>query len=857
MLESGGTGGPYGGTSHVPAPSGSTHSLAVAQGGLKPPPSGLDQGKSFSDLAASGIKTYGAAKKAFAGKSDATPAAGLAAKDANYADSMEPGMPAAPDVTPPPESDFSIGAPDAAMARGGLADGGMPYSGEGIDIPDTAPDAKLITAGSPPKPKDNSGLAGMLVGKLPAAIGSAEGLFGGAGAGGATAMAGGADAAMEMLPEIAMLANRGGRAGYADGGGPTDDSGVPSDVTGQPGEEPESVFKAASRKYINGPIDAVGRTIKQIFTEKPAETAQIAAQKDAERALNNQRYFTPTTAAQKVDDQNAVDTTRQRALDLMPAASGNTPASSPAPAPGLAPPAAAAAAPPPAVHRRPAVAPPAPATPSPGLAGAQPQDSAFASPLDNPADTRGPQVGGTTGSAQAVPLGAPMPENAGLAAAQPAPAAARPAPVSTPAATPAGAEAPSGGLKGKLKSVWDGIKSADSDTLQGAIPLLTGLAAMGTAPTRSLGVALSAGLGAGANSYMQTRQNIADTAQTRATTGLTQEEQNIAQQRAAQIAAGNATTGAFFRDSAGAPMVRLYNGTQIPEIQWRDQGFPATFGAAQAQAAVNRNPGVKIPRAPAPTAVPAPAPTLLSPSSDAKASIESDIHANQQTPGMWPKYQQDTADDEASLRTSADSARNQGTQLVNFAREISKYNDGDFLQPGPLASAKATALGYLNDLVRSAGHPDLQVNPEGLDQKAIADKIANTLKFATTVDAGQHSEAALEAAHYANPNTTLTRAQALEMTTNLMVEKQRAIDLQHFEENARTAASDKMTYRSTAARNAFRNQFSDQYYQREKEQLRGLLGNSKLMEAAATGRLSPEDQKTFESMPISRYIYNR
>jgi hypothetical protein len=45
------------------------------------------------------------------------------------------------------------------------------------------------------------------------------------------------------------------------------------------------------------------------------------------------------------------------------------------------------------------------------------------------------------------------------------------------------------------------------------IPALQGLAAMGTAPTRHLGVALAAGLGAGAQSYMPTQQQAADVQQ--------------------------------------------------------------------------------------------------------------------------------------------------------------------------------------------------------------------------------------------------------------------------------------------------------------------------------------------------------
>ena len=54
------------------------------------------------------------------------------------------------------------------------------------------------------------------------------------------------------------------------------------------------------------------------------------------------------------------------------------------------------------------------------------------------------------------------------------------------------------------------------------VPLLTGLAAMGTAPTRHLGVALSAGLGAGAGSWLPAQQQEAEIQQQRAQAGITQ-----------------------------------------------------------------------------------------------------------------------------------------------------------------------------------------------------------------------------------------------------------------------------------------------------------------------------------------------
>lgn len=70
----------------------------------------------------------------------------------------------------------------------------------------------------------------------------------------------------------------------------------------------------------------------------------------------------------------------------------------------------------------------------------------------------------------------------------------------------------SAGVAGSSKpSLWGKVKKYA--TAENVVPLLTGLAAMGTAKTRSPGVALAAGLGAGSQSYLDTRASQAKTAE--------------------------------------------------------------------------------------------------------------------------------------------------------------------------------------------------------------------------------------------------------------------------------------------------------------------------------------------------------
>lgn len=79
------------------------------------------------------------------------------------------------------------------------------------------------------------------------------------------------------------------------------------------------------------------------------------------------------------------------------------------------------------------------------------------------------------------------------------------------------------GQPGRVETMYqqaiDKAKGMGLNKAENLIPLLTGIAAMGTAPTRSLGVALASGVGAGAQSYLPTRQAMEDIKQTQTTTG--------------------------------------------------------------------------------------------------------------------------------------------------------------------------------------------------------------------------------------------------------------------------------------------------------------------------------------------------
>ncbi len=146
--------------------------------------------------------------------------------------------------------------------------------------------------------------------------------------------------------------------------------------------------------------------------------------------------------------------------------------------------------------------------------------------------------------------------------------------IATDADRGAGVVAPSSSDSGSL---WDTVKK--HATAENVIPILSGLAAMGTARTRSPGVALAAGLGAGSQSYLDTRKSLADTAE---------EQQKVqAAQIANQLSAlklGVAQNALAPQSNAGVPRQAPATAPQQAPAQTANPAQAATADAAQTAA---------------------------------------------------------------------------------------------------------------------------------------------------------------------------------------------------------------------------------------------------------------------------------
>ena len=129
---------------------------------------------------------------------------------------------------------------------------------------------------------------------------------------------------------------------------------------------------------------------------------------------------------------------------------------------------------------------------------------------------------------------------------------------------------------------------------ENVVPLLSGLAAMGTAPTRSWGTALAAGLGAGAQSYVPTQEGLATANLTRQKgraegyqADLLQAANNVAIPMLNGIRAPSAGASPAAMPGAGtAPISAPYQ----PSPQSAPQGTPQSANLAQQLRAKYQNP---------------------------------------------------------------------------------------------------------------------------------------------------------------------------------------------------------------------------------------------------------------------------
>lgn len=494
------------------------------------------------------------------------------------------------------------------------------------------------------------------------------------------------------------------------------------------------------------------------------------------------------------------------------------------PNPTLAPPSAVSAKPMQAVRQ--AAQKPAPAPAKSGVT-ITPQDQQLAMnlPADAPAPTGGlaPPVQGalTPGSESNVSMQNDLNRMPVEVAAKP-PAGGLAPPAAPPATSPAmkpAAGKPS--MIDKLKSSLLQNEKGEYDSSK-IIPLLTGIAAMGTAPTRSLGTALATGVGAGAQAYLPTKQRQAQLEQTRAmtATGLS----NTATENDYVILANGD------RMLKGQYRALLANG-KAPALLGQQNlagvgGLPAT--GAQGQTTDEALSALK------PGAV-----TSNYVGNAGNAIAEKDFNRLlSMEPDRWENERAISTKTEAGITQNAISAQNQGQTLAQLSNVLMKLPKDGMLSGGALSPIKSSIVARANDVIRSIA-PILNIDPDKYvigdvssdDPRALmvaADKLNSVLQFAKTSNADQSSLGALEAALKTVPTTNLSKPEAIQVLASLYVDKQHALDQAAYlnEYKANVAAMHPGLgdlYLSQNALAGYRDDHSALEYGKAKEAIRQLL----------------------------------
>ena len=287
---------------------------------------------------------------------------------------------------------------------------------------------------------------------------------------------------------------------------------------------------------------------------------------------------------------------------------------------------------------------------------------------------------------------------------------------------------------------------------ENVVPLLAGLAAMGTAPTRSLGVALASGVGAGAKSYMDVRKQQADIGETKARTSVqqaqaTREGVGIQKEMAELLRAGYVPQedpngkylgpdGKRYRFDPPGTMVRP--GTPNGQRDALASSFLGKIGEDKAYEAVGRH---------------------------LSASPETKVRSNE---------------DYDDTLAASQAAKTSWLGVSKWADAVS-FNDKGFLQPGALAPLKVTAASYWNSILDTliqdpAEAAKFKFNTEALSEAEIATKMATNRALVASQGAGQRSLGALEQVLSATPNQTMSRQASMSLIADMYVENMRQID---------------------------------------------------------------------------------
>jgi hypothetical protein len=307
------------------------------------------------------------------------------------------------------------------------------------------------------------------------------------------------------------------------------------------------------------------------------------------------------------------------------------------------------------------------------------------------------------------------------------------------ATKPTAAKAPA--EPGKLNKFLEWAKKPEN-----FIPLATGITGTIMAPTRNPLVAAAYGLQSGVQAYQPTLQKQAQLEQTRATTGQTQ-----------------ALTLNQLYQMAG----------QRNLVPVEDPNGPFSVGSkryslAPISAAIKRPEGAGA------------ATTVTGPTVLGKTGIETADAAGNRFLMASPEEQKASKQQIDEIAGDAVNAQSDMMDINRFASAASFPRSGAY-EAGALYPLKSQIFNWYNSLVSTfikdpETRKNLMVDPQGMTEAQITDKVTTGTAALREAGAGQRSFGALQAFLKATPNQTMPREAMLNLISDMVVHNQQTMD---------------------------------------------------------------------------------
>ena len=359
------------------------------------------------------------------------------------------------------------------------------------------------------------------------------------------------------------------------------------------------------------------------------------------------------------------------------------------------------------------------------------------------------------------------------------------------------------------------------------MPILQGISAMGTAPTRSLGVALASGLGAGAAGWQNQQKLAADIANKQASTEQinTQSYNNLL----------DALSKSIISDAQGHPMgVLTSSGRLMNYMDYYNTPPEQREPLATQSAVLNYQLKVlgktQIPKYPSvaqPTSTNVNAPqSTYEYTPDDEKDIAGSTKAKYRTPTAFEESAKNRDKAQTELQSKYEYAINQSPQINRLSSAI--INGGDSpLTGSSLGPLIAEPIRIWNSIVKGSG---AEITPEDIKNSTIAQKLSAGQAIAAASEAGQRSFSALNNyAAVAKPDlTAIPRDAAIELLSSNLVDNQRDIDAFNYNKSAQRSSTVGAIYDPYVAVSRFNSKHSSEVIAREKEAVKDILTNPTL-----------------------------